>query len=176
MGLSWPGAHDFVVSGYLSRGTQSIFEFPVRFMIPSAIYHLSHVQSSQSYILPLCRSAHSFARWARCYSQGRARTRSEKDVSNNFTSSSCSIRRLTKLSSPSYSRATWRKCYHSFLVFSSALLRSAPTARRNRDGGLRAWLAHVFWLRGWTDEVSKQRYLWLFQFLSDECLLGNQAN
>ena len=110
------------------------------------------------------------------------RTRPEKDVSNNFTNSSSSIRRLAKLSSPSYNRATRKKCYHSFLVFSSALfMLPAPTARRNRDGtwtmrGLRTWLAHVFRLRGRTDEVSKQRYLWLFQFLSDECSLGNQAN
>lgn len=128
------------------------------------IYHLSHVQSSQPYILPLCRS-HSFTRWARSYSQGRTRTRPEKDVSNNFTNSSSSTRRLTKLSSPSYNRATRKKCYHSFRVFSSALLRSVPIARKNRDGtwtmrGLRAWLAHVFRLRGQTDEVSKQRCLW----------------
>lgn len=50
------------------------FAFPIRSTTPSfAIYHLSHVQSCQPYILSFCRSAHSFARLSRCYSRRRTR-------------------------------------------------------------------------------------------------------
>ena len=178
-GLDCPGAHDFVVSGYLSRATQSIFELPVCFTTPSsAMYHLSHVQSSQPYILPLCRSAHSFTRWTRWYSQGRTRTRPEKDVS--ITLPIHQVRSVDWPSSRLHHIIELRE-KKMFSLFSCTLFRPlaiSPDCKDNRDDtwtmcGLTAWLAHVFRLRGRIDKVSKQRCLWLFQFLSDECSLGS---
>lgn len=90
------------------------FAFPIRSTTPLfAIYHLSHVQSCQPYILSFCRFAHSFTRLSRCYPRRRTR-QPEKNVSDNFIDSPNSIRRSTKLSSPLYNRATREKTSYSF--------------------------------------------------------------